>query len=69
MIAYDSTECEYVWFHNDCANLLSDFEPGDAEWFCPDRSRNSDSFLSVCYTFAITSYQVLSEDVKLSIIL
>ena len=32
MIACDSTECEYVWFHYGCINLPSNFEPGDAEW-------------------------------------
>ena len=41
MIACDSTECEYVWFHYGCVDLPNNFEPGDAEWLCPDCLRKT----------------------------
>ena len=42
MIACDSTECEFMWFHYSCVNLPNDFEPGNDEWLCPECTRRSE---------------------------
>lgn len=44
MIACDSTECEFMWFHYSCVNLPNDFEPGNDEWLCPECTRRSEHF-------------------------
>ena len=36
IIACDSPQCEFRWFHYGCVGLPNDYEPGEDEWLCPE---------------------------------